>query len=365
MERSIRFDQANRELASSLIGQAIVATQYPPTPEETKFYVADTSGDRTFEYGADGGFVTAYDLHSGNTMPRGAAADATGETVWVLDNDDYVYVYDHAGTSLGRWKARGLSQPEGIATNGQDVWIVDRGNDEVHFFANAAGRRSGSISAATRLELAAENSNPRGITTDGTSLWTVDSGVVDRVYKYALTGELLGDWVIDPRNDSPRGITIDPIDPDNLWIVDNATAAIYQYLSGGGRTSGSQAADAVFALDGANSNPQGIADPPAGSQSAVQADVISVLASHARIADLSAQHNAQTTHSDLGHDWPVSERKGQDRQDDINASSDIRRLSTRCTTVVEGEPSPRGTLSPAFALGTANDWTDETDGAGL
>jgi len=47
-----------------------------------------------------------------------------------------------------------------------------------------------------------------------------------------------------------------------IRIVDNATESVYQYSGGAGRTSGNQNADSVFGLAGANTNPQGTADPP-------------------------------------------------------------------------------------------------------
>jgi len=40
---------------------------------------------------------------------------------------------------------------------------------------------------------------------------------------------------------------------------------VYQYAGARSRTSGSQSASATFALTAGNTNPQGIADPPAGS----------------------------------------------------------------------------------------------------
>jgi hypothetical protein len=50
----------------------------------------------------------------------------------------------------------------------------------------------------------------------------------------------------------------------DIWIVDAGTDRVYQYTAAAGRTSGSQAAAASFALAAGNTNPQGIADPPAG-----------------------------------------------------------------------------------------------------
>ena len=230
---------------------------------ETKFFVVDTSSDSTFEYEANGALADNYSLTSGNNAPRGAAADATGSTIWVIDNDDYVYVYDAAGNTLGQWKANGLNRPEGIATDGTDVWIVDRGTDRVYRFNGGAGLTSGTHSADSSYSLDGGNKAARGITTDGTSLWVVNGrNNVDKVFKYTVSGSLLGSWEIDSRNSTPEGITIDPNNVDTIWIVDRGTSQVFEYPGGASRTSASQHADAVFDLAGANSNPRGIADPP-------------------------------------------------------------------------------------------------------
>jgi hypothetical protein len=48
----------------------------------------------------------------------------------------------------------------------------------------------------------------------------------------------------------------------DLWIVDNVTHKVYQYVGAAGRTTGSQKASATFALAAGDTKPQGIADPP-------------------------------------------------------------------------------------------------------
>ena len=58
--------------------------------------------------------------------------------------------------------------------------------------------------------------------TDGTSFWVVD-GTALKVFKYTLSGSLLGSWTIDPANKKPTGITINPTNVSDIWIVDNGT----------------------------------------------------------------------------------------------------------------------------------------------
>jgi len=101
--------------------------------------------------------------------------------------------------------------------------------------------------------------------TDGTSFWVVD-GTALKVFKYTLSGSLLGSWKIDPANTHPTGITINPNNVSDIWIVDNGTDKVYQYVGAASRTSGSQNAAATFALAPGDTNPQALADPPPGTR---------------------------------------------------------------------------------------------------
>lgn len=132
-------------------------------------------------------------------------------------------------------------------------------------YTNAAGRRSGSQNAASSFRLNSGDTNPKDVVTDGTSFWVVDDGSsTDNVFKYTLSGSLLGSWTLGAGS-SPTGITLDPTNVSNLWIVDSGTDRVYQYDNAASRTSGSQSPSRSFALDAGNTNPQGIADPPSGT----------------------------------------------------------------------------------------------------
>ena len=153
----------------------------------------------------------------------------------------------------------------GIATNGTDVWIVDDKSDKVFKYTGAASRLSGSQNAASSFNLNGSNGSPRDIVTDGASLWVVNDAGTNKVFKYTVAGSLLGSWTIDSANSTPTGLTIDPANVSDIWIVDSATDRVYQYTGAATRTSGSQSAAASFALAAGNTNPQGIADPPTRS----------------------------------------------------------------------------------------------------
>ena len=234
----------------------------------TKFYVVnDATQNLTYEYDAAGGLVESYTLNSGNSAPRGAASTSAGDKTWVVDANRKVYVYDNQGALLGSWTAGTLASNatvEGIATNGTDVWIVDARSDKVYKYTGAATRLSGSQNAASSFNLNSSNTSPKDIVTDGTSLWVVNDSTTDKVFKYSASGSLAGSWTISNGGGKPTGITLDPSNAtQDIWIADSNTDKVYQYAASRSRTSGSQAAAAIFSLAAGNTNPQGIADPPA------------------------------------------------------------------------------------------------------
>jgi DNA-binding beta-propeller fold protein YncE len=248
-----------------------------PSDQRAKFYVVNGATP------SSGGTNTAYKYQSSGTeqapyglsvttanpdlSPRGVAANAAGTMEWVVDANKNVYAYSPSGTLLGSWSAGGLSSSAtltGIATNGTDIWLVDSSTGKVYDYAGAASRLSGSQNAASSFSLVSHHNgstNPQDIVTDGTSFWVVDGSSL-KVFKYTLSGSLLGSWSIDPADTHPTGITINPNHVSDIWIVDNGTLRVYDYTAAASRTSGSQNAAATFTVASGNTNPQGIADPP-------------------------------------------------------------------------------------------------------
>ena len=258
-----------------------------PSDTPAKFYVVNgatsaNGGTNTdYKYQASGNPEAPYALSLNDLSPRGVATTAAGTTEWVVDANKNVYVYSTGGTLLGSWSAGGLSssaQLTGITTDGTDIWLVDSSADKVYKYTGAASRLSGSQTAASSFALVSAkgknnngNINPQDIVTDGTSFWVVD-GTAFKVFKYTLTGSSLGSWAIDSADKHPTGITIDPTNVSDIWIVDNGTDKVYQYIGAANRTSGSQNAAATFALNPYDTNPQGIADPPPAGTALIGGD---------------------------------------------------------------------------------------------
>jgi len=125
---------------------------------------------------------------------------------------------------------------------------------------------SGSQNATSNFALNSGNVSPKDLVTDGAHIWVVNDSTTDRVFKYSMTGALVGSWTIDSVNKSPTGLTIDPSGAtQSIWIVDNGTDRVYEYKNSQSRNSGSQSTLISFALAAGNTNPQGIADPPGNS----------------------------------------------------------------------------------------------------
>ena len=250
------------------------------SPPPTKFYVVDDgTTDRTFEYTANGAAVENYALT--NTASRGAAMTSAGDKVWVVDKNRKVYVYNTSGALLSSWTAGTLATTatvEGIATDGQHIWIVDAKSDRVFYYANAAASTtSGVVAASGNWVLGSGNTGPKDVVygSDGTKryLWVVNDASTDKVFRYVLnangsiitstTGtDPMVSWNLNSVNKAPTGITLDPSQTGgSLWIVDSGTDTIYEYMNARGTTQG-VLSSVSFRLSATNTNPQGIADPP-------------------------------------------------------------------------------------------------------
>ncbi|MCA9135963.1 MAG: tandem-95 repeat protein [Planctomycetales bacterium] len=252
-------------VASDGIGQsteAVVTIDVADVVPGTKFHVVDAASLSTFQYAADGLSLSSHALDGANAKPRGIASNADGTLQWVVDQRGEVYVYNGDGGFLGQWRVDRVGSPEGITVWGNDLWIVDANNDNVHRFVGGANFRSGRVEANSTFPLNGANRDATDIVTDGEHLWVVnDTTGLDSVFRYTISGTLEGFWDLSSTNPSPTGITLDPNDVSHLWTVDASTDRVYQYDSATSRLSGSQEPSVSFALATNNSDPQGIADP--------------------------------------------------------------------------------------------------------
>ena len=246
----------------------------PPPPP--KFFVVDAdpfAGGTIHRYEPDFTPINSSLNDVANRSPRGIATTAAGQRLWVIDANQFVYVYTSAGVLEGSWRAAGMpwnALPEGIATDGTNIWIVDNRSDRVFYYPAAASRLSGSQSPRTNFALAIGNNQPRDIVygfQNGLAyLWTVnDDPKLDRVFRYTLNtqGVTVGSvsWMLGPFVVTPTGITVDPSNATmDIWVVDDTFDAVITYRSG--RTLVAPAPASQIPLPSGNTSPQGIADPP-------------------------------------------------------------------------------------------------------
>ena len=115
--------------------------------------------------------------------------------------------------------------------------------DKVYRYTGAASRLSGSQNAASSFSLTSSEHQPQGHRDRRhviSGSWTTRS--TDKVFKYTLSGSLARELDHRPGGTSPTGITIDPTNVSNIWIVDSGTDLVYQYDNAASRTSGTQIA---------------------------------------------------------------------------------------------------------------------------
>ena len=218
---------------------------------DAKFYVVNDGGnavtDRTYEYDNAGTPGESYSVATGNTAPRGAASTAAGDKVWVVDANKNVYVYNASGGLLGSWTAGALARqrpgrrasPPTAPTSGSSM----PSSDKVYRYAGAASRLSGSQNAASSFSLEQRQQGPQGhrhrrrrISGSSTTAPPTRSSSTRSPVRSSEAGRL------PTGGGSPTGITIDPANVSDIWIVDNATDRVYQYTAAASRTSGSQSA---------------------------------------------------------------------------------------------------------------------------
>ena len=255
------FDQRGEPFARVQQGRIDIGAVELVDPRAfTRFVTVDVTSDSQYLYEPDGNLSNDVPLIPDNNVPRGVTATSDGR-VWVLDNDRHVYLYDADGGFVGRWRSDAAIGADGIATDGTNLWIVSRTTDQIHFFADGSALVSGDHEPTSSFALDPSNGDAFGLTTDGDYLWTVnDSSNNWKAYKYDTAGTALGSWDLDPLNRNPRGITLDPDNPGDLMVVNDAnTDLVYRYEDAADLTSGNPAASSAWTLHAANESPQGIA----------------------------------------------------------------------------------------------------------
>jgi hypothetical protein len=139
----------------------------------TDIWLVDAKQDKVFMYAGAAtrlsgspNAASSFSLNSSNTGPKDIVTDGT--SFWVVDGTALkVFKYTLSGSPLGSWTIDPANtHPTGITINPNnvsDIWIVDNGTLKVYQYTAAAGRTSGSQSAAATFALNPNDTNPQGI----------------------------------------------------------------------------------------------------------------------------------------------------------------------------------------------------------
>ncbi|QGQ30125.1 Ig-like domain-containing protein [Gimesia maris] len=277
-------------------GNAGVVTEDPNPAGDSKFFVADNGVHRVFRYDSAGASTDSIAVDSAARDVRGATVydenpdDNIQPVLWTVGGAQQVAVQKVDGTLIGSWRAVGIEDPQGIATGGDDIWIVDAATHQVLRYVGYGHQSAffGVGISSSSFALHQDNVSPSGITTDGDTIWVVDD-VADRVFVYDVAGTYLGSWDLDPANSDAAGITIALNDSTSIWVVDRNDDRVYRYDDATGVRSGSLTAASTFDLIGDNLNPEGIADPDPNQAPVATNDTVSdVIGGVAEVIDVLA-----------------------------------------------------------------------------
>ena len=212
--------------------------------EETIWVANDGSGatDKLYAYNrSDGSRDSSSDFNNlntaGNNDVRGICSDGT--TMFVADSgDDKVYAYKMSDTTRDSGKDITLvtdnDKPEGVACNATHVWVVDDdtgSNNGIFAYKRSDGMEDADVDfpdidallAGNRL-----NANPRGLWQNRTTMFVVDDED-RRVYAWKMSGQTRDgtrEISLNSANTDPEGLWFDG---RVLWVVDDVDDKLYVY----------------------------------------------------------------------------------------------------------------------------------------
>ncbi|BCG47140.1 hypothetical protein GEOBRER4_n1962 [Citrifermentans bremense] len=122
-----------------------------------------------------------------------------------------------AGAADGAGSAAAFNSPNGITTDGTNLYLADSGNNSIRKIVIATGAVSTLVPASAGL------SSPYGITTNGVSLYIADSRN-DRICRFTLAGSAFSPLSVSGVTlDLPSGITTDGV---SLFVTNAASGSV-------------------------------------------------------------------------------------------------------------------------------------------
>lgn len=189
------------------------------TTDGTSLYVLDADA-KVYIYSVSGNFDNSFSINVLTFAISGITID--GNNMYVVDHSGTLYIYDITDTSNPNSintisLDSNIDGPNGITTNGIDLFIVNDPDNTIHVADTNTGINLGDNFGARTLYTISLDSigSLTGITTNGTNLHVVsaDDGMV---YTFAIPAPSPG-VTLDVGNDLPTGITIYG---DKFYVVD-------------------------------------------------------------------------------------------------------------------------------------------------
>ena len=214
--------------------------------------------------------VTAFDLDSNNSTPRGVWGN--DDTFWVANDGsgatDKLYAYNRSDGSrdsssdFDNLNTAGNNDVRGICSDGTTMFVADSGDDEIYAY-----RMSDKTRISTReVTLDSANNSPQGLSCDRTHLWVAEDNddLTSKVFVYLRSDGShvstldIGASTLNPsstvgaiNNNDQRGMWSNGT---TLFVVDHGDTKVYGYqLSDRSRDD-----DKNLDLDSANTNPWGL-----------------------------------------------------------------------------------------------------------
>jgi len=185
------------------------------------YWLANDQNNRIDKYDADWNWISSFSTNAEDTNPMSVCTD--GVDLWVVGRqNDNVYKYSFLGVYSGfsfNVAVEAGNLPKGITFDGLDLWVLSDTNNAIYKY-NVAGVYSGTTWST------APYNNPIDCDFDGTDFWiTQDSNAATTGFRrYSPTGTLLESVITFPLTNTLGGgfnsvwMIIWNTDTNSMWI---------------------------------------------------------------------------------------------------------------------------------------------------
>jgi sugar lactone lactonase YvrE len=308
----LRASASLAALTATLSLASVAATagmvQASPPTSVSAFFTVDPQDKRVYQYDGAGLLVGNFALIAGNDSAHGLTSHLGA--LHVLDSTDRdIYEYDQSGTfqavsrELRQAGGTTLSTTAGaLAIDGDELWVVDRGQAKLLRYSLAAAFAGGApLDAAQEIVLDPANASAEGLTIDAVYLYVLDQ--VDRqLYRYRRdgTGSVVASRILAQLDGSSTGAPYGAaLAGGSVFVVDASRDKIFTYgLASLFSGAGNIPATSELGLDPANGNAQDVAVLEAPTGTTTTTSTLTTTSSTATISTTtSSTATTSTAHS--------------------------------------------------------------------